>query len=156
MTMSLIKRRLHFYGWLSVLVISAASTVPAQSAFTPEQTAQRFYSWYLHTLNHNDDPLERHKTELSKFVTLRLLRALNRALRRPEGIDADFFIDAQDWDEAWEKNISTSKATIQGERATLSVTLKGGEAFGNKILRVGLLKEVGVWKIDRVNGRMNP
>ncbi|HEX8096530.1 MAG TPA: DUF3828 domain-containing protein, partial [Pyrinomonadaceae bacterium] len=76
------------------------------------------------------------------------------------GINADFFIDAQDWDEGWEKNISVSKATIQGAHATVTVTLKGGKpladnkTFDNK-LRVGLRKEAGGWKIDTVNGKAN-
>ena len=85
-----------------------------------------------------------------------MVRSLNRALRPPDGIDADFFIDAQDWDQTWEQNISTSKATVQGNLATVNVTLKGGAAFGNKKLKVGLRKEGGVWKIDSINDRMNP
>jgi Protein of unknown function (DUF3828) len=139
-----------------LVVISVSLNVLAQSSTTPEVTVRAYYSWYLHALNKNEDPLGKHQAQLRKFVTQRLVRSLNRALKRPDGIDADFFIDAQDWDEAWEKNISTSKAAIQGDRASVSVTLKGGEAFGNKALKVGLRKEVGGWKIDSVNGRMNP
>ena len=88
------------------------------------------------------------------------MRSLNRALKRDTGINADFFIDAQDSDEGWEKNISVSKARIQGMRATVIVTLKGGtmladqKTFDNK-LKVGLRKEGGVWKIDTVNGKAN-
>jgi len=43
-----------------------------------------------------------------------------------------------------------------GERAIVNVTMKGGEAFGNKTLKVGLRKEAGAWKIDSINGRLNP
>lgn len=154
--MKLLKNWLCILCWLAVLSPGAADAVGPQSAFTPEQTAQRFYSWYLHTLNQNDDPLQRHKAELSKFVTLRLQRALNRALRRRDGIDADFFIDAQDWDESWEKNISTSGVAIRGTQATVYVTLKGGPNFGDKRLKLGLRKEDGTWKIDSVNNRLNP
>lgn len=128
----------------------------AQASASPEAAVQRFYTWYLHALNQNEDPLEKHQAELSKFVTQRLMKSLNRALKRPDGIDADFFIDAQDWDETWEKNISTSRATIQGNLATVNVTLKGGAAFGNKKLKVGLRKEGGTWKIDSINGRISP
>lgn len=128
----------------------------AQTERTPEATVRAFYAWYLHALNRNQDPLEKQRAELSKFVTQRLLKSINRALNRPEGIDADFFIDAQDWDEAWEQNISTSKATVRAERAIVSVTLRGGESFGNKTLKVGLRREAGIWKIDSVNTRLNP
>jgi tRNA U38,U39,U40 pseudouridine synthase TruA len=144
------------------VVILVAINLPTAQAFalvqtskTPEATVSRFYEWYLHTLNQNEEPLEKHQAELSKFVTRRLMKSLNRALKRPEGIDADFFIDAQDWDKTWEKNISTSKAKIQGARATTTITLKG-DSFGNHRLRVGLRKDDGVWKIDSVNGRANP
>jgi len=133
---------------------TAETCVLGQTSVTPEATLRSFYEWYLHTLNQNLEPLEKHQAELSKFVTQRLMTSLNRARKRPEGIDADFFIDAQDFDETWEKNISTSRARIQGTRATASVTLKG-TSFDDK-LRVGLRKEGGVWKIDSINGRANP
>jgi hypothetical protein len=140
---------------VTTLVRSETSAL-AQAPATPEATVQRFYEWYLHALNQNQDPLDKHQAEINKFVTLRLMKSLNRALKRPDGIDADLFIDAQDWDEAWEKNISTSKAAIQGKRAIVNVTLKGSAAFGNKRLKVGLRIEGGAWKIDSVNGRINP
>jgi hypothetical protein len=141
---------------IAISLARAETSALAQAPATPEAMAQRFYTWYLHALNQNQDPLEKRQAELSKFVTQRLMRSLNRALKRPDGIDADFFIEAQDFDEAWEKNVSVSKATIQGGLATVSVTLKGGPNFGNKRLKVGLRKEGGVWKIDSVNNRMNP
>jgi hypothetical protein len=142
---------------LATLVLSGPNSfASAQVPASPEATVQRFYAWYLHALNQNQDPLGKHQAELSKFVTQRLMRSLNRALKRPDGIDADFFIDAQDWDETWEKNISASKALIQGQQTTVSVTLKGGPAFGNKTLKVGLRKESGDWTIDSINDRMNP
>ena len=127
----------------------------AQTSMTPEATVRSFYEWYLHALNQDEEPLEKHQAELSKFVTQRLIKSLARALKSPEGIDADFFIAAQDWDKTWEKNIYTSKARIQGARATTTVTLKG-ESFGNHRLRIGLRKEGGLWKIDSVNGHVNP
>jgi len=122
----------------------------------PEAAVRRFYEWYLHALNQNEDPLGERRAELGKFVTPRLMKSLNRALGRPEGIGADFFIDAQDWDESWEKNISVSKAKIKGARATVSVSLKGTGSVGNHQLRIGLQKQRGAWKIDSVNGMANP
>jgi hypothetical protein len=134
---------------------AAEAFAPAQTSRTPEATVRSFYEWYLHALNQNEEPLEKHQAGLRKFVTRRLVRSLNRALKRPDGIDADFFIDAQDWDKTWEKNIYASKAKVQGARATTTVTLKG-ESFGNHKLRIRLRKEGGAWKIDSVNGRINP
>jgi hypothetical protein len=142
--------------WMALILSCAQTSTSAQTPASPEVSVQRFYSWYLHALNQNQNPLDKQQTELSKFITARLLMSLKRALKRPDGIDADFFIDAQDWDESWEKNISTSASTTQADRATVNVTLKGGEAFGTKRLKVGLRKESGAWKIDSVNGRLNP
>jgi hypothetical protein len=145
---------------VAILFFAAISlttaSVSAQTSMTPEATVHRFYEWYVHTLNQNEEPIEKHRAEMSKFVTQRLIKSINRVLKSPEGLDADFFLDAQDWDKDWEKNIITTKASIQGARAKLSVTLKGGVGFGNHRLRVGLLKEGGVWKIDSINGRRNP
>src|SRR5215831_3849195 len=145
---------------LTILLLTALLPVTAgalaQAPPSPEVTVQRFYAWYFHLLNQNQDPLGKHQVELSKSVTPRLMASLNRALKRPDGIDADFFVDAQDEDPAWEKNISTSTITVQADRATVNVTLKGGEAFGTKRVKVGLRKQAGSWKIDSVNNRLNP
>ena len=140
----------------AINLTTAEASVPAQSSMTPEATVHSFYEWYVHTLNQNEEPIEKHRSEMGKFVTQRLLNSIDRVLKSPEGLDADFFLDAQDWDKDWEKNITTTKALIQGRRANLRVTLKGGPGFGNHRLRVGLFKEGGVWKIDSINGRRNP
>lgn len=136
------------------------TSVQAQSSLTPEETVRRFYEVYLRSLNQHEEPLERHRAELSKLVTQRLLKSYERASKSDTGINVDFFIEAQDWDDAWEKNITLSKARIQGTRATITVMLKGGtlgadnKTFDNK-LKVGLRKEGGAWKIDTVNGKAN-
>jgi hypothetical protein len=143
--------------FLAAISLTMAEThALAQAPKTPEAAVRRFYQWYVHALNQNVEPLEKHQDKMSEFVTTRLLRSLTRALKRPDGIDADYFLDAQDWDETWEHNILTSKARIQGSRATLNATLRGSASFGNHKLRVSLRKEGGRWKIDSINGRANP
>ena len=155
----------HIFAVVVVFLITInlpmpGTSVQAQTSTTPEATVRAFYAWYLHAVNQNEDPLQKNQAELSKYITRRLMRSLNRALKRDTGINADFFIDAQDSDEGWEKNISVSKARIQGMRATVIVTLKGGTMLADnktfdKKLKVGLRKEGGVWKIDTVNGKAN-
>ena len=122
---------------------------------TPESQARDFYAWYLHELNAERNPIQNSRG-LRRYVTARMVRSIERALNREYGIDADIFIDAQDFDPLWERNITTSKAVVRGAGATLTVTLKGGPAFGSKRLRLGLKKEGGVWRIDRVNNRTSP
>jgi hypothetical protein len=128
----------------------------SQTPTSPQVTVKNFYEWYLHSLNQNEDPLNKERPEMGKFVTRRLMASLERALKRPDGIDADFFIDAQDWDEAWEKNIDVSQLSATKSQVVVKVVLKGGPSFGNHPLRVTLRKEDGLWKIDGVNGRRNP
>ena len=149
---------------MAFLVVSNLPTAGrhalAQKAMTPEETVRRFYELYLQSLNKQEQPLEKRRAELSKFVTRRLIKSYDRASKSDTGINVDFFIEAQDWDEAWENNISVSKARIQGTRATVTVELKGGTLGANnksfdKKLKVGLRKEGGVWKIDTVNGNAN-
>ena len=136
------------------LLLTSLVTVPAQSG-SPETQARNFYAWYLHELNADRSPIQ-NSAGLRKYVTARMVGAIERALQRENGIDADIFIDAQDFDSAWEKNITSSKAVITGGRSSLTITLKGGPAFGTKRLRLVLKKEAGVWKIDSVNGYSTP
>lgn len=120
---------------------------------TPEQTAKDFYKWYLTELNNERYPINRQKSEILKRVSKRLGRWLYSPAYEEFG--ADYFLDAQDWDENWAKGITTSKAIIKGNNATVKVSLtapKGmNKGFGARSLNVKLVKEGGTWKIDRVN-----
>ncbi len=140
---------------LAAFCLPALTPVLAQEASTPEDVVKNFYQWYLQSLNANEDPFEKRKANMKESLTQRLMTALDRARKRPEGLDADFFLDAQDWDETWVNNVSTTKATIQGATATVPVTLEG-DTFGEHKLRVGLKKVAATWRIDSVNGRANP
>ena len=76
--------------------------VAAQTA-SPDSRVRSFYSWYLHELNAEHDPIANNKV-LRQHLTARYATAIARALNREGGIDADPFIDAQDFDPLWEKN----------------------------------------------------
>lgn len=148
-------RNLHIVFSALVLIVAALLFSDHVAAQTPEAQARSFYAWYLHELNAERNPIA-DSGGLRKYVTTRMVRSIERALKSEDGIDADIFIDAQDFDPLWEKNISTSKAAVRSTSATLTVTLKGGPNFGTKRLRLALKKEGGVWKIDSVNGRAAP
>lgn len=139
---------------IAAVLIPLSSSIAAQ-ANSPEARVRTFYAWYLHELNAEHDPIANNKI-LRQHLTARYATAIARALKRENGIDADPFIDAQDFDPLWEKNTTVLKPTITGVKATTTVTLKGGPNFGTKRLKVGLRKEGGVWKIDSVNDRLSP
>jgi len=134
--------------------------VPAGAAFGqaksgPAETAKTFYKWYLHELNAEQHP-EDNKAKMRQFISDRLAKWT--ASKAYEEYDADYFLDAQDWGQDWENNITISKVVTSGNAATLRVTLvqppSGPSAgMGNKILDLKLLKEHGLWKIDRITGK---
>ena len=118
----------------------------------PERTIHEFYSWYVRTVVSGSDPLTKQRTELKRFATDRLIREIDGMRKGPDGLDGDYFLDAQDFDKAWAKNITIAAPVITGTKATTDVELKGPEV-GSKKLRVTLAQENGAWKVDKVEGR---
>lgn len=134
----------------SVLQWSRAAHVAGLDESSPEEALRTFYHWYVHGLNSNLDPLGKQKPLLRKYITRRLYLYLVNLDKRGE-MDYDYFLNAQDWDHAWENNIAVSKPSIQAGRATAVVSLTGPEMSVK--LRVTLQQEDGGWKIDRVSTR---
>ncbi|HLM61334.1 MAG TPA: DUF3828 domain-containing protein [Pyrinomonadaceae bacterium] len=125
-----------------------ASTAEAQT--TPEQTVKTFYEWYVKELNREGgNPID-NKQMLAKYVSSRVIKQIN-AWRAAEEYDADYFINAQDFDESW--RVSTTKAVITGNTATLKVMLKSSkpknQGFSQNLV-VKLIKANNAWKIDNV------
>ena len=129
---------------------ASVGAVAAQKAATPEQQAKTFYEWYVRELNREGSDPADDKSTLPKYVTKRLIKEIDR-MRNAQEYDADYYISAQDTDDSW--RVSTSKAAINGNTATLKVMLKSAkpknEGFSQS-LTVKMIKEGGVWKIDRV------
>jgi len=114
-----------------------------QHAAAPEEITRQFYDWYLHA--GLPTPARKNMATFRKYVTQKLIKQ-----QMAPDVDADLFVDAQDFDEAWKNNISVSKATIRGQQAIVQVSLKGKQF--SRQLRVTLRRENGVWKIDNVKG----
>lgn len=139
--------------WLSlILTLFLCGNAFAQTE-TPEQTAKDFYKWYLTELNNERYPINRQKSEMLKKVSKRLGRWLYSPAYEEFG--ADYFLDAQNWDENWVNGVTTSKATIRGNIATVKVSLAAPKRthtnYDTHNLTVKLVKEDGTWKIDRIN-----
>lgn len=140
---------------LIFLMLAAALAVPVQAQVnaTPEQTLKSFYRWYIHELSANREPRDQ-KAKINSAITVRLRKwFLTRTGRE---WDADYFIDAQDFDPKWENGITTSKAVINGNKADVKVVLSSPDStasgFSPHTLRIKMVKESNVWKIDHVNG----
>lgn len=128
---------------LDLQVFLARAAPPSYKAASPEEVTRQFYDWYLHA--GLPIPKRSNMATFRKFVTQGFLKRATA----PD-VDAILFIDAQDTDATWADNFNVSKATIQGQRATLQVALNGREMKSN--LRVTLRRMGGVWKIDGVKG----
>ncbi|MCU1287947.1 MAG: hypothetical protein JWN60_176 [Acidobacteria bacterium] len=137
---------------LFLSLVAGVGTSFAQTADTPEQAAKSFYKWYTKELSSEDgDPIGNKKIML-KSVSKRLGKWIYSPAYQEYG--ADYIIDAQDFDESWQ--VTTTKAVIKGNAATLKVMLKSTrpktEGF-SQTLPLKMVKENGVWKIDSVNNR---
>lgn len=135
---------------LLLFFIGSVGANAAKAADTPEETAKRFYQWYLKGLN--SENIRINKKETLKYVSKRLGKwYLSRAY---ENYGADYFIDAQDLDERWQ--VTTTKAAVKGNTATLKVILavpKAKKSDWTNTLAIKMIQENGAWKIDSVNNR---
>jgi hypothetical protein len=126
---------------------------PAKSlSSNPAETIRGFYHWYVTELIAGRDPMA-NRAELKHFATARLLNEIGKMKRGPEGLDGDYFVAAQDFDNQWAKKISVSNVQINDKNATAEVMLKGATADMNRRLKVNLALEAGTWKVDKVQGR---
>lgn len=138
-----------------LLTVSLPAAIFCQGRPTPEVAAKDFYTWYLTELNAERYPIRQAKRQMLGKISTRLGGWIYSKSYQEYG--ADYFLDAQDWDENWVKGISTSKAVVKGNTATVKVTFavpKGTySGFGTRTLPIGLVNESGTWRIDKVNNR---
>jgi hypothetical protein len=146
------------FAALFVLLAATALSLPAHAAepaqasgATPEDCIRSFYRWYVTTLIANRDPLKQ-RAEMKRFATDRLLKEIDKMKKGPDGLDGDYFVDAQDFDNQWAKKISVSNVEIKGAKSTAHVLLDGAPGMRKKLV-VHLLNDAGAWKIDKVQGR---
>ena len=130
------------------------SQAASATAQPPEAVIQEFYKWYLRALNQNGEPLTKGRATLKKYVTLRFIREIDRALKGPDGLDADVFLEAQDFDKDWGKNIKVANVVTRYSTTTALVTLNGKDIPNHK-LSLTLKQEGGAWKIDKVKNLDN-
>jgi len=133
------------------LGFSSATKAAESSAANPSDALRNFYRWYVTELIANRNPMENGK-ELKRFATERLLKEIGRMKKGPDGLDGDYFVDAQDFDELWAKNITVSDVKISGTKASAEVLL-AGKGDMRRRLQVSLVKDGGIWKVDKVKGR---
>lgn len=144
---------LHSLGAVCLMVAFLPS--PANAAepdrSSPEAVIRNFYQWYVGELLANRDPFAQGRATLRQFATERLLQQIDHMRKGPDGLDGDYFVDAQDFDKDWATNITVSTPIVKDKHATCDVELKGKEAGTRKLL-VDLAWQGGRWKVDKVEG----
>ena len=86
---------------------------------------------------------------MRKFITDRLLSRIDKMPKGPGGLDGDFFLDAQEVDPEWGKNIAISNNYIGKTMSKLGVILSG-RRMGDRQMEVKMLLQEGTWKIDEL------
>lgn len=140
-----------FFSLALLLVTLSPHAQAADPSRSPEQVIHDFYRWYVQALMKNREPLTKERAELKRYASDRLIREIDHMRKGPDGLDGDYFLDAQDFDDDWATNIKVSGTSIKGDRATALVELSGKE-IGTKKLRVTLVQQAGQWKVDKVEG----
>ncbi|PZR71162.1 MAG: hypothetical protein DLM73_16350 [Chthoniobacterales bacterium] len=136
---------------LAICVAGNAAEPTKDPSSNPTETIRSFYRWYVTELIANRDPMN-NRTELKRFATDRLLKQIDKMKKGPDGLDGDYFVAAQDFDNLWAKNITVSNVAIHGTKATADVLLEGATPDMRRRLKLNLLTEGGTWKVDKVQG----
>lgn len=137
---------------VSVLVCLRAPGVNAATADatkTPEAVATEFYSWYLKTIVDHRDPMTDYPNELAAFVSKPLIAEVRSAMGKEGGLEADYFIQAQDYLDDWPTNVRATRSKIQGNTAKLELML-GASRETQQRLAVTMAREKRNWKIRNV------
>src|SRR3954467_14935526 len=135
---------------LFLAVTVSVPALAAETSATTEDCIRNFYHWYVSNLVANRDPLKQRR-EIRRYASDRLFRQIDKMAKGPDGLDGDYFVDAQDFDPLWAKNISISAVQIHGDKSDARVLLNGARGMQRR-LRVHLAKESGNWKVDKVQG----
>lgn len=115
----------------------------------PEVIVTSFYKWYLHILNKNGDPFKEGKKTLKSYVTARRIAAIEKEMKSPDGLDHDYFLQAQDWADEWENDITATKTAAGKTTASVRVIL-GAKSKSKHQLMIRLSRENDKWKISEV------
>lgn len=128
---------------------AVAHTKPSSA----KETVTAFYDLYLKALSENRDPFTQDKAFIKRFVAPSLIAEIEQRLKSPDGMEADYFIQAQDYLDEWKGNVFVSEHENQLKvtpLAVISVVTLGPNSASGYRLKVTTKKEAGGWKISKV------
>lgn len=135
---------------LALLISISLAIGLSVAAQTPEKTPgaviKNFYVWYIQAIDAGTDPFIKGRKTLLKYVTLRLVKQIEHA--EAKGADVDVFLYTQEFDAAWADKATVNYLRLKGATGTAIVTFDATTNYPR--VRVALVKDAGVWKIDGV------
>jgi Protein of unknown function (DUF3828) len=132
---------------LVIVAVAQASAIWPEK--NPALAVRGFYSWYVGEVVSGARPLEKERQQMRKFVTDRLLNRIDKMPKGPGGLDSDFFLNAQEVDPEWGKNIAVSNSYVGKTMSKLGIILTGRK-LGDRQFEVKMLFQEGAWKIDEI------
>ena len=133
-------------------LVVITSSIPSRAVWpekNPAEAVRNFYAWYVREVESGARPLEKERELMRKFVTNRLLDRIDKMPKGPGGLDGDFFLNAQEVDPEWGKNIAVGNSYVGTTMSKLSVILTGRK-LGDRQFEVKVLFQEGAWKIDEI------
>lgn len=116
---------------------------------SPKQTTQAFYAWYVKSLADNKVPLDDDTERLKSFVADNLIQDIDKQAKSEDGLEEDYFIKSQDYDDTWLTNIKVVEQSVKGATAKEGVVLGTTEDNAQR-LTVLLAKGAAGWRITSV------
>lgn len=127
--------------------VTGASGAPVTAA--PDAVAAEFYGWYLDTLAADQDPLSDRYATFTDYVAAALTARLVERIGHGPPPASDYFIQADDYRQAWLRDVSAAVVRRDGATAQVRLTL-GREARSRRTLRLDMVLEGGRWKVRDV------
>jgi hypothetical protein len=137
-------------SWLFLISPAPAEERPATplAVDAPAVRVQAFYQWYLGELSRDQNPLDGNKT-MDRYVSKALVSEIRKQANSPDGLEQDYFIEAQDILEDWPNHVAVTDEKVDGETATVRVVLGTIGSTGHE-LKISLVKLGNCWKIRTV------
>jgi ABC-type transporter MlaC component len=138
-------------GAILVVAVAVQVGLAQPKAARARETVTSFYEAYLQALAQNRDPFTQDKAFVKRYVAASLIAEIDKQIKSPDGLEADYFLQAQDFLDEWKGHISVAEAAgaVKAGVAVTVVTL-GTKASSEYRLKVRLKKETGGWKISHV------
>lgn len=126
------------------------SVAQADEQGSPRQVTQAFYSWYVKSLADDKVPVEGDTEKLKSYVAESLIKDIDKQAKSEDGLEEDYFIKSQDYDDTWLTNINVTEQSVKGAVAKEGVVLGTTEDNAQR-LTVVLGKGKDGWRITSVD-----